>query len=235
MALCAITALAGAVPCWRVCAALAAGQEGGTGAASYRPPPLAVPPSRPSRGLKRVGPSGCPLPLPAGSPVQVVCAFRVLGPGAVLVRRACPLAGCVLALSRCLRLSPSPCLIARALRETSSQGAGRAVPGGSCPSAFPAPVPCSACRRLGRDGRSVSGVSIPVSRWLRGVRGLHSPSPDRPSLGRAAGAHCSLSLGAGGAGVGACRHPHSAGGRPGGGGARSAPVRVVRSWEPPFP
>ena len=68
---------------------------------------------------------------------------------------------------------------------------------------------------------------------LRGVSGVgHSPSPDRPSLGQAAGACCPFFLGAGGVGVEAHHPPHSAlscelalgalevaGGRPEAGGA----------------
>ena len=73
----------------------------------------------------------------------------------------------------------------------------------------------------------------------------HSPSPSGSSLGCAAGARCPLSLGAGGASMGARQRPHSprswelalraveeAGGRPGGGGARDS-VRGVSSWALP--
>ena len=76
-----------------------------------------------------------------------------------------------------------------------------------------------------------------------GLSGLgHSPFPNRPSLGRATGACCHFSLGAGGAGVGSCHQPHStrscelvlcavgaAGGGPGWG-APSASVRSVQGW-----
>ena len=48
--------------------------------------------------------------------------------------------------SRAVRAStPPPSVgVARALRAVLVQGAGRAAPAGSCPSAFPAPVPCPA-------------------------------------------------------------------------------------------
>ena len=62
-------------------------------------------PSRSSRCVWWVAPFGCPLPSPAGTPFQVVCAFRELGPVALLVRAACPLCVGALALPRC---SPPP-------------------------------------------------------------------------------------------------------------------------------
>ena len=46
--------------------------------------------------------------------------------------------------SRGVRAPPARVRVARALRAILVQDAGRAVPGGSCPSAFPAPVPCPA-------------------------------------------------------------------------------------------
>ena len=44
--------------------------------------------------------SGCPLSSLAGTPFHAVCAFRGLGPVALLVFPACPLFVCALALSR---------------------------------------------------------------------------------------------------------------------------------------
>ena len=114
-----------------VCAALAAGQNGAAGAASLRPLLLAVSPSRPSRCLERVAPSGCPFSLPAGTPLSEVCAFRELGPVALLVRAGCPLGVCVRASLRCSRLPPFLCLVARAPGEVPWQDAGRAVAGAS--------------------------------------------------------------------------------------------------------
>ena len=52
--------------------------------------------------------------------------------------------------SRGVRPSPPPRVgVACALPAVLVQGASRAVQGGSCPSAFPAPVPCSAFLALG--------------------------------------------------------------------------------------
>ena len=61
-----------------------------------------------------------------------------LGPRRVSVGCGCPRAPAAYA--------PSPFRVgvARALRAVLVQGAGRAISGGSCPSAFPAPVLCSA-------------------------------------------------------------------------------------------
>ena len=121
---------------------------------------------------------------------------------------------CVRSCSRGVRATHPPQIgMARALRVVPAQGAGRAVPGGSCPSAFPATVPCSAY--LARGGVAWSlrllvllGVMRPPAgrpafvRWLCTLWGQHegargerlspgcrasgdrrSPTPDRPSFG----------------------------------------------------
>ena len=66
------------------------------------------PPARPAFPALRVAGllSGCPLSSLAGTPLHVVCAFRGLGPVALLVFPACPLCVCALALSR--RPPPPP-------------------------------------------------------------------------------------------------------------------------------
>ena len=84
----------------RVCAALVAG-SGGLGrylvlCLSRSPHPA----PRVPRCVWRVVPSGCPLPSLAGTPFHAVCAFRELGPAALLVVPACPLRVCALALPR---------------------------------------------------------------------------------------------------------------------------------------
>ena len=84
----------------RVCAALAAG-SGGSGrylvlCLSRFPHPA----PRVPRCVWRVVLSGCPLPSLAGTPFHAVCAFRVLGPVALLVVPACPLRVCALAPPR---------------------------------------------------------------------------------------------------------------------------------------
>ena len=101
MALCVTTALAGAVS--RLCVRGARGRFGG-GSGRYLVlcfPFFPLPAPRIPRCVWRAVPSGCPLPSLAGTPFQVVCAFRALGPVALLVVPACPFRVCALALSRC--------------------------------------------------------------------------------------------------------------------------------------
>ena len=84
-----------------VCAALAAG-SGGSGrylVLCLSRFPLPAPPVPPF--VWRDVPSGCPLPLLAGTPFHAVCAFCELGPVALLVVTACPLCVCALALPWC--------------------------------------------------------------------------------------------------------------------------------------
>ena len=140
----------------RVCAALAAG-SGGSGrylvlCLSRFPHPTPRVPSC----VWRAVPSGCPLPLLAGTPFHAVCAFRELGQVAYLIVPACPLRVCALALPR--RPLPPP------LGGVPALGAGRAVSHGPCPSACPAPVPCSVWRAWGGAVRS----RFPPS-WLGAV------------------------------------------------------------------
>ena len=184
----------------RVCAALAAG-SGGSG----RCPVLCLsrfplPAPRVPRCVWRSVPSGCPLPSLAGTPFHAVCAFRELGPVALLVVPACPLRVCALALPR--RPLPFPVGgVACARRAVPAMGDGRAVPRGLCPSACPAPVPCSVWRAWGgavrsrfpptwlgvvgvAEGRSQGGY-LPLLRGASGVR--RSPSPDCLPTGRAVG------------------------------------------------
>ena len=101
-------------------------------------------------------PSGCPLSSLAGTPFHAVCAFRGLGPVALLVFPACSLNVCALALSR--RRPPPPLWVgmARVPRGVPVLGAGRADPRGPCPSACPASVPCSVWLALGGGGGPVS-------------------------------------------------------------------------------
>ena len=156
----------------RVCAALAAG-SGGSGrylvlCLSRFPHPA----PRVPRCVWRAVPSGCPLPSLAGTPFHAVCAFRVLGPVAPLLVPACPLRVCALALPR--RPLPPPLGgVACAPRAVPALGAGRAVPRGPCPSACPAPVPCSVWRAWGGAVRS----RFPPS-WL--LSGATPPPTARP-------------------------------------------------------
>ena len=132
----------------RVCAALAAG-SGGSGrylvlCLSRFPHPA----PRVPRCVWRAFLSGCPLPSLAGTPFHAVCAFRELGPVALLVVPACPLRVCAPALPR-LPLPPPLGGVAWAPRAVPALGAGRAVPHGPCPYACRAPVPCSVWRAWG--------------------------------------------------------------------------------------
>ena len=159
-----------------------------------------LPAPRIPRCVWRAVPSACPLPSLAGTPFHAVCAFRALGPVALPVVPACPFRVCALALSRCPLLPPLGG-VARASRVVPGLGAGRAVPRGPCPSACPAPVPCSVWRAwggggpvpvppylawgCGGGGRASPGGCL---RPLRGASGvLRSSSPDCPSTGWAVG------------------------------------------------
>ena len=178
----------------RVCAALAA-SSGGSG----RYPVLCLsrfphPAPRVLRYVWRAVLSGCPLPSLAGTPFHAVCAFCVLGLVALLVVPACPLRVCALALPR-HPLPPPLGGVACAPRAVPVLGAGRGVPRGPCPSACPAPVPCSVWRASGGVVRSL----IPPT-WLslRGASEVRrSPSPDCPPTGRAVGVRYPRAVGAG--------------------------------------
>ena len=157
MVQCATTALTGAVP--RPCVRGARGRFGRRG-----PVPgvvsLPFPPSRPACPALRVAdrPVRVSLTLTAGTPFHAVCAFRELGLVALLVFPACPLRVCALALPR--RPLPAPLGgVACAPRAVPALGAGRDVRRGPCPSACPAPVPCSVWRALGGGW---SGPSSPL-------------------------------------------------------------------------
>ena len=96
----------------RVCAALAA-RSGGSGrylVLCLSRFPLPAP--RVPRCVWRAVPSGCPLPSLAGTRFHAVCAFREVGPVALLVVPACPLRVCALALPR--RPLPPPWVVWRA-------------------------------------------------------------------------------------------------------------------------
>ena len=178
----------------RVCAALAAG-SGGWGrylvlCLSRSPHPA----PRVRRCVWRAVPSGCPLPSLAGTPFHAVCAFRVLGLVALLVVPACPLGLCALALPR-RPLPPPLAAVPRAPRAVPALGAGRAVPRGPCPSAYPALVPCSVWRAW---GGAVRFRFPPTWLFLRGAPEVgRPPSPDCPPTGRAVGVRYPCAVGAG--------------------------------------
>ena len=154
-----------------VCSALTAG-SGGSGrylaSCLFRFP---LPAQCVPRCVWRVVPSGCPLPSLAGTPFHAVCAFRALGPVALLLVPACPFRVCALALSQC-PLPPPLGGVACASRVVPALGAGTAVPRGPCPSACPAPVPCSVWRALGGGGPV---LVPPYLAWGCGDGGRASP------------------------------------------------------------
>ena len=192
-----------------VCAALAAGSGGSGRYLVLCLSRFPLPAPRVPRCVWRAVPSGCPLPSLAGTPIHAVCAFRALGPVALLVVPACPFRVCALVLPR--RPLPPPLRgVACAPRVVPALGAGRAVPRGPCPSACPAPVPCSAWRAWG--GRSGPGSPLlGLGLWgvvgrprggclllLRAASGVRrSPSPDCPPTGRAVGVRDPRVVGAG--------------------------------------
>ena len=146
--------------------------------------PLSAP--RFLRSVWRAVPSGCPLSSLAGTPFHAVCAFRGLGPVALLVFPACPLCVCALALSRRPRHPPPPRVgVARAPRAVPVLGAGRAVPLGPCPSACPASVPCSVSLAWGGGGPvpfPPTWLGAACSPWGGCGRGGPSPTPQRALL-----------------------------------------------------
>ena len=192
---------------WRVqypvcgCAALAAGSGGLGRYLVLRLSRFPLPAPRVPRCVWRAVPSGCPLPSLAGTPFHAVCAFRALGQVALLVVPACPFRLCALAHPR--RPLPPPLGgVACAPRVVPALGAGGTVSRGPCPSACPAPVPCSVWRAWGGAVRSwfpptwlgVVGVAVGRPRGgyvllLRGASGVRRPPPppDCPPTGRAVG------------------------------------------------
>ena len=99
----------------------------------------------------------------AGCPVQVSLPFACrnaisCGLCVLRARSGCPLGPrrvsveCVCARAPAAYAPPPRVGVACALRAVLVRGAGRAVPDGSCPSAFPAPVLCSADLGLGGLG-----------------------------------------------------------------------------------
>ena len=146
------------------------------------PPRFPPPAPRFLRCVVRAVPSGCPLSSLAGTPFHAVCAFRGLGPVALLVFPACPLCVCALALSRQPRPVPPPRVgAARAPRAVPVLGAGRAVPRGPCPSACPPSVPCSVWLAWG-EGRTgpvspylAPGCARPVG-WVRARGPVTNPT-----------------------------------------------------------
>ena len=140
--------------------------------------------------------SGCPLPSLAGTPFHAVCAFRELGPVALLVVPACYLRVCGLALPR--RPPPPPWVVWRAHLGRSRHWA---LVG---PFHVVLAPPCVLPRSLAQSGmlgggRSGPGSPLPgLGLLLRGASEVRRcPSPDCPPIGRAVGVRYPCAVGAG--------------------------------------
>ena len=182
VALCATTALAGVVPLSCVCGAR--GRFGGVGAGagccvfpvSPCPPPVSC--------AVCGGPSHLGVPYPRS--LVRHCMRSVRSAGSVRLpfwfspRVLCV---CVRSRSRGVRAPPPPRVgVVRAPHTVPVLGAGRAVPLDPCPSACPAPVPCSVRLAWGgvRPG-PVSpylawGCALPVG-WVRAWGPVTNPTP----------------------------------------------------------
>ena len=90
-----------------VCAALAAGLGGSGRYLVLCLSRFPLPAPRVPRCVWRAVPSGCPLPSLAGTPFHAVCAFRALGPVALLVVPAFSSRVCARSRSRGVRSPPS--------------------------------------------------------------------------------------------------------------------------------
>ena len=220
MALCATTALAGAVP--RLCVRGARGRFGGFG-----PVPGVVSPSFPPPR------SACSALRVAGRPVQVslTLARWYAIPRGLCVPRArsgCPSGSprvslsCVCARAPAASAPPPPLDgVACAPRVVPALGAGSPIPRGPCPSACPAPVPCFVWRAWGGAVRSrfpptwlgVVGVAVGRPRGgvpstvARGVWGQALPLPRLPAHWAGCRGPRSTCRGRGRAGVGALLCP----------------------------
>ena len=198
MALCATTALAGAVS--RLCVRGARGRFGGVRAGTW----CCVSPSSPF--LPRVSRAACGGPSRPGVPYpRSLVRHSMRSPRSARSVRLpfwwSPRVLFVCVRSRSCGVRSPLGGVARASRVVPALGAGRAVPCGPCPSACPAPVPCSVWRAWGGAVRSrfpptwlgVVGAAAgrPRGGCLRPVRGafwvLRSSSPDCPSTGWAVG------------------------------------------------
>ena len=160
-----------------VCAVLAAGSGGSGRYLVLCLSRFPLPAARAPRCVLRVVPSGCPLPSLAGTPFHAVCAFRELGPVALLVVPACPLRVCALALPQ--RPPPPPWVVWRAHLVRSRHWVPHRV---SCPGPLlhlaclggggPVPVPPYLAWGCCCEGRLRSGAPpVPTARPLGGVLG----------------------------------------------------------------
>ena len=199
MALCATTALAGAVS--RLCVRGARGPFGGVRAGTW----CCVSPSSPFP--PRVSRAACGGPSRPGVPYHRSLVRHSMWSVRSARSVRLPFWWSPRVLFVCVRLRSrgvrSPLVgVARASRVVPALGAGRAVPCGPCPSACPAPVPCSVWRAWGGEVRSRfppylawgcgGGGRASPGGCLRPLRGafwvLRSSSPDCPPTRWAVGA-----------------------------------------------
>ena len=188
----------------RVCAALAAGSGGSGRYLVLCLSRLPHPAQRVPRCVWRAVPSGCPLPSLAGTPFHAVCAFRELGPVALLVVPDCPLCVCALALPRCPP-PPPPWVVWRAhlarSRHWALVGPFHAVR--APPRVLPRSLAPSGVLGGGRSGPGSPLPGLGLGAWglgllLRGASEVRlSPSPDCPPTGRAVGVRYPCAVGAG--------------------------------------
>ena len=208
-----------------LCVRGARGRSGGSGPVPVLASPLALLPAKASLAVRVAGcparvslPFACEYAIPCGLCIPRARSRCPLGPRHVSL--ACVCAPAAVAYATPL---PQQVGVARALHAVPVQGAGRAVPGGSFPSAFPAPVLCSRAP-LGGVARSFRPRA-----WLWVARSLVG-GPVRPGQFGAWGM-------AGGRSV--CCHPlgawlgpgWSGGPRGRGGGGRSASALLSASLE----
>ena len=123
-------------------------------------PPFLIPPSLALLAVRVVGfPVRVSLSFACSYAIQHgLCVPRARSGRPSDLRRVLVACVCALTHPRCSRSSPLVG-VARAPRAVSVQGAGRAVPCGSCPSAFLALVPC--CAFLAWGGWPGPRVSLP--------------------------------------------------------------------------
>ena len=155
----------------RVCAALAAGLGGSGRYLVLCLSRFPLPAPRVPRCVWRAIPSGCPLSSLAGTPFHGVCAFRVLGPVALLVVPACPLRVCALALPR--RPPPPPWLVRRAQPARSRHWAlvGPFHVVRAPPRVLPGSLAPSGVLGGGRSGPGSPLLGLGLWGWRKGVPG----------------------------------------------------------------
>ena len=156
----------------RVCAALAAGSGGSGRYLVLCLSRFPLPAPRVPRCVWRAVLSGFPLPWLAGTPFPAVCAFRELGPVALLVVPVCPLRVCALALPR-RPLPPPPWVVWRAhparIRHWVLVGPFHVVR--APPRVLPRSLALSGVLGGGRSGPGSPLLGLGLWGWQKGVPG----------------------------------------------------------------